>query len=658
MNTPADHVLRDIQHWHELLEALWLYDPASFAALGPDPRHPLPVPTCTPVPGSTNPPLLPVPEPPKPRRSTQDDCVIILDSDSEGDDLIMYETKPPNVTTADLTLTSREATPSPVVADGAHSELTRVDAHTHTLITQLAQDFIKYRCGSLTGQHSGIDTTSAPSKLTPEDRVLIHQYYQQYPYSAILVKLLAAILGSSPTLVKEDWQALAQADGYPNVERSQGWLKWVDVQEETSISTLTTPHVSSLPNSTITDADYNEILTDLDKLLRPTDATFFLPPLDPRWLHLWDTSLNDELSDKDSEAELEYLVQSNGTPSKATKRNSTIGSSPARGKYLPPFAVINEVDQERLPLLHFIDRRVVHPRIELPSSETIVGCECTTRCDPATCPCIIETGELPYKGDGRLKDGFSVSYECNDACTCAKFDQPALKLSTTPNKPTTPGTQEGTPNRWSTLARRGKNFTPKRSKGLASGSHSRRLVAQLSPAPNPKPACPNRAIQNTRPFPHLEIFKTRDRGWGVRATEPIPKGTFIAEYVGEVINAPIEHLRSLTYDQLELLYVFQLDLGFEPLPDGNNESPMLYVDALYYCNVSRFINHSCESNLNRVTFFINYRDRMWQRLAFFSRRAIQVGEELTINYHCTTSTWTCKCGAPSCQSCQPTHETA
>ncbi|KAJ1963574.1 hypothetical protein IWQ62_003171 [Dispira parvispora] len=646
MDIAADHVLRDIQHWHELLEAMWPYDPASFAALGPDPRHPLPVPGCTSAPGG-NARLLPVPEPPKPRRLTQDGCVIILDSDGEGDDLIMYETNPSDIA-------GREATPSPVIADETSSQHIQVDAHTRTLITQLAQDFIKCRCGALTGQRSETNTAKMPSKLTLEDRVLIHQYYQQYPYSAILIKLLAAILGRSPTLVKEDWQALAQADGYPSAAMSHSWLKWVDVPEEPPISTPTTPHDSALPKSTITDADYNEILADLDKLLRPTDATFFLPPLDPRWLHLWDPSLEGELSDDDSEAELDHLVQPNSTPFKVTKRTPTKESVPARRNYLPPFAVVNKVDQERLPLLHFIDHRVIHPRIELPSPETIVGCECTTRCDPATCPCIIETGELPYKSDGRIREGFSVSYECNDACTCAKFDHPTVKPSTTPNKPTIPGTQEGTPNRWHTLARRGKNFTPKRPRGPASG---RRLATPLSAAPKPKPTCPNRAIQNSQPFPHVEVFKTRDRGWGVRATQSITKGTFIAEYVGEVISAPIEHLRSLTYDQLNLLYVFQLDLGFEPLPDGNNESPMLYVDALYYCNVSRFINHSCESNLSRVTFFINYRDRMWQRLAFFSRRAIEEGEELTINYHCTTSTWTCKCGAPNCQSRQSTNET-
>ncbi|XVF00111.1 hypothetical protein REPUB_Repub03eG0257100 [Reevesia pubescens] len=35
---------------------------------------------------------------------------------------------------------------------------------------------------------------------------------------------------------------------------------------------------------------------------------------------------------------------------------------------------------------------------------------------------------------------------------------------------------------------------------------------------------------------HLEVFKTTDRGWGLRSWDPIRAGTFICEYAGEVID--------------------------------------------------------------------------------------------------------------------------
>jgi SET domain-containing protein len=34
----------------------------------------------------------------------------------------------------------------------------------------------------------------------------------------------------------------------------------------------------------------------------------------------------------------------------------------------------------------------------------------------------------------------------------------------------------------------------------------------------------------------LEVFRVGPKGWGVRAREAIPRGAFVAEYVGELID--------------------------------------------------------------------------------------------------------------------------
>ncbi|EKX38545.1 histone H3 lysine 9 methyltransferase, partial [Guillardia theta CCMP2712] len=48
--------------------------------------------------------------------------------------------------------------------------------------------------------------------------------------------------------------------------------------------------------------------------------------------------------------------------------------------------------------------------------------------------------------------------------------------------------------------------------------------------------CPNRILQRGITC-RLEVFWTgRERGWGVRAAEDIPRGAMVCEYVGEYIN--------------------------------------------------------------------------------------------------------------------------
>lgn len=45
--------------------------------------------------------------------------------------------------------------------------------------------------------------------------------------------------------------------------------------------------------------------------------------------------------------------------------------------------------------------------------------------------------------------------------------------------------------------------------------------------------CENTVAQNGMTT-NLELFLTRKKGWGVRATKPIKKGTYIATYTGVI----------------------------------------------------------------------------------------------------------------------------
>ena len=46
--------------------------------------------------------------------------------------------------------------------------------------------------------------------------------------------------------------------------------------------------------------------------------------------------------------------------------------------------------------------------------------------------------------------------------------------------------------------------------------------------------CQNRVTQQPRDF-SIQIFKTPDRGWGVRSMEDIPRGKVLGLYTGYVL---------------------------------------------------------------------------------------------------------------------------
>lgn len=52
------------------------------------------------------------------------------------------------------------------------------------------------------------------------------------------------------------------------------------------------------------------------------------------------------------------------------------------------------------------------------------------------------------------------------------------------------------------------------------------------------------------------------------------------------------------------------------------------IDARYYGNISRFINHLCDPNIIPVRVFMLHQDLRFPRIAFFSSRDIRTGEEL------------------------------
>lgn len=139
------------------------------------------------------------------------------------------------------------------------------------------------------------------------------------------------------------------------------------------------------------------------------------------------------------------------------------------------------------------------------------------------------------------------------------------------------------------------------------------------------PDCANRVVQRGIQY-DLCIFKTDNgRGWGVRTLQRIYKNSFVMEYLGEIITTDEAERRGVLYDKQGVTYLFDLDYVDD----------VYTIDAAHYGNISHFVNHSCDPNLQVYNVFIDNLDERLPRIALFAKRGIKAGEELTFDYKMT-----------------------
>lgn len=136
--------------------------------------------------------------------------------------------------------------------------------------------------------------------------------------------------------------------------------------------------------------------------------------------------------------------------------------------------------------------------------------------------------------------------------------------------------------------------------------------------------CQNRVVQKGPTVPFI-VFKTPNRGWGLKTMVELKAGQFVCEYVGEVIDCSTADARGKNYDNIGLTYLFDLDY--------NNAERPYTIDAYEYGSIARFMNHSCDPNCAIWACYINCLDPNLPRLAIFTRRRMEAGEELTFDYN-------------------------
>ncbi|KAJ1777035.1 hypothetical protein LPJ77_001648 [Coemansia sp. RSA 2523] len=145
-----------------------------------------------------------------------------------------------------------------------------------------------------------------------------------------------------------------------------------------------------------------------------------------------------------------------------------------------------------------------------------------------------------------------------------------------------------------------------------------------------------------------EIRRFALKGWGVVARTRVARGTFMAEYVGELITFEEAEERGAADSARGLTYLFDLDMA------SSGDVADFTVDAKRRGNISHFFNHSCAPNMDLHPVYIEHRDPRLHRLAFFAARDIEPGEELTFDYNPSVESagarFKCACGEPTCRT--------
>jgi SET domain-containing protein len=126
----------------------------------------------------------------------------------------------------------------------------------------------------------------------------------------------------------------------------------------------------------------------------------------------------------------------------------------------------------------------------------------------------------------------------------------------------------------------------------------------------------------------IQKRRSKIAGWGVFATETIPKNKRIIDYAGEKITHKESLRREAKYLEKGRIWCFTL----------NNR---WVVDAGVGGNIARFINHSCRPNC-----WVEIKNgTIWIRAS----RTIRKGEELSYDYNTTGDAMIpCRC-RPDCQ---------
>ncbi|KAL8847044.1 MAG: hypothetical protein Q9221_007904 [Calogaya cf. arnoldii] len=290
----------------------------------------------------------------------------------------------------------------------------------------------------------------------------------------------------------------------------------------------------------------------------------------------------------------------------------------------PKVTVVNEIDESSPSTdFRFVQESILQADVEYIAEEFMIGCRC-------------------YKENGR---NIGCEYLYCDCLDSSELNDDGKRVFP--------------------YAAGKKDFRCLRNFYLESRNH----IYECNKKCNCEANCKNRNVQHGRRV-ELEIFKTKNRGWGLRCPVALRKGDFVDTYRGEIITVAESNKRGLKRSPDEENYFFGLDkfCELEMIPkdefiekfpedvegyrrkikageadtdmkDGEEmwENPdyvpyEYVVDGMYVGSPTRFMNHSCDPNCRLFTVSYNHADTNLYDLAFFTLEEIPAGTELTFDY--------------------------
>ncbi|KAJ2909187.1 hypothetical protein GGI21_002137, partial [Coemansia aciculifera] len=174
--------------------------------------------------------------------------------------------------------------------------------------------------------------------------------------------------------------------------------------------------------------------------------------------------------------------------------------------------------------------------------------------------------------------------------------------------------------------------------GESSSCVNRLLQMECNPLTCPCGSyCLNRRFQK-RQYAKVRVFNAGRKGFGLQALEDLDTGSFVMEYLGEVVTTTEFRKRSHVYQAEGIQHHYFMGINQE-----------LVIDATRKGCIARFVNHSCGPNCIVQQWMVGGAMRM----GIFVERPIKRGEEITFDYKferlAGAEPQPCFCGSPQCK---------
>ncbi|CAG7878410.1 unnamed protein product [Brassica rapa] len=257
---------------------------------------------------------------------------------------------------------------------------------------------------------------------------------------------------------------------------------------------------------------------------------------------------------------------SNGVVRK--KKYKTIIRDITKGSESVEISLVDEVGTEQVPKFTYIPHNIVYQSAyvhvslaRISDDDCCVSCKGDCLLADFPCACARETGgEYAYSKDGLLKEEFL------DTC---------LKMKKAPDSFSKFYCQD---------------CPLERDNGKCEGHLIRKFIKECWRKCGCDMMCGNRVVQRGIRC-QLQVYFTQEgKGWGIRTLQDLPKGTFVCEYIGEILTNTELYDRNIRSTSERHTYPVTLDADWGSEKDLKDEEA-LCLDATICGNVARFVNH-------------------------------------------------------------------